>query len=158
MIERLSPKNHARSRTRPLRIGFVPLNDCAPIVIAHELGLFEKYDLAVELSREIGWATVRDKIIYGELEAAHAVAGLVFVCSFGLGAIRTDCLTALVLNLHGNAITLSNELRACGVHDGKTLKFEVERTRGERRFTFWRCLCLFLPQFHSLRMVARGRY
>jgi ABC-type nitrate/sulfonate/bicarbonate transport system substrate-binding protein len=136
MIERLYPENRARSRTRPLRIGFVPLNDCAPIVMARELGLFEKYDLTVELSREIGWATVRDKIIYGELEAAHAVAALVFVCSFGLAAIRTECLTALVLNLHGNAITLSNELRACGVHDGKTLKFEVERTRGKRLFTF----------------------
>jgi ABC-type nitrate/sulfonate/bicarbonate transport system substrate-binding protein len=72
MIESLYPKNHARSRTRPLRIGFVPLNDCAPIVMARELRLFEKYDLTVELSREIGWATVRDKIIYGELEAAHA--------------------------------------------------------------------------------------
>lgn len=103
MIEILSPKNHARSRTRPLRLGFVPLNDCAPIVMAHELGLFEKYDLVVKLSLEIGWATVRDKIVYGELDAAHAVAGLVFVCSFGLGALRTDCLTALVLNLHGNA-------------------------------------------------------
>ncbi len=136
MIERLSPQNHARSHTRPLRLGFVPLNDCAPIVMAHELGLFEKYGLVVKLSREIGWATVRDKIIYGELDAAHAVAGLVFVCSFGLGALRTDCLTALVLNLHGNAITLSNELRACGVHDGKTLKSEIERTCGKRRFTF----------------------
>lgn len=52
MTERLSPKNHARSRTRPLRIGFVPLNDCAPIVMAHELGLFEKYDLVVKLSRD----------------------------------------------------------------------------------------------------------
>jgi ABC-type nitrate/sulfonate/bicarbonate transport system substrate-binding protein len=134
MIEK--PKNHARSHTRPLRLGFVPLNDCAPIVMAHELGLFERYGLVVKLSREIGWATVRDKIVYGELDAAHAVAGLVFVCSFGLGALRTDCLTALVLNLHGNAITLSNELRACGVHDGKTLKFEIERTRGKRRFTF----------------------
>jgi len=125
-----------RSRSRPLRHGFVPLSDCAPIVMAHELGLFAKYDLTVQLSREIGWATVRDKIIYGELEAAHAVAGLVFVCSFGLGAIRADCLTALVLNLHGNAITLSNELLACGVRDGKTLKAEVERTRGKRLFTF----------------------
>jgi ABC-type nitrate/sulfonate/bicarbonate transport system substrate-binding protein len=136
MIEILSQKNQTRSRTRPVRIGFVPLNDCAPIVMAHELGLFEKYDLVVRLSREIGWATVRDKIVYGELDAAHAVAGLVFVCSFGLGVLQTDCLTALVLNLHGNAITLSNELRACGVHDGKTLKFEIERSRGKRLFTF----------------------
>jgi ABC-type nitrate/sulfonate/bicarbonate transport system substrate-binding protein len=136
MVEIFSPKNRSHSRTRPLRVGFVPLTDCAPLVMAHELGLFEKYDLAVKLSREVGWATVRDKIVYGELDSAHAVAGLVFVCSFGLGAPPTDCLTALVLNLHGNAITLSNELRACGVQDGKTLKLEIERTRGKRTFTF----------------------
>jgi ABC-type nitrate/sulfonate/bicarbonate transport system substrate-binding protein len=136
MSNRFYQKRRARSRTRPLRLGFVPLNDCAPIIMAHELGLFEKYNLDVELSREIGWATVRDKIIFGELDAAHAVAGLVFVCSFGLGSIRTDCVTAMVLSLHGNAITLSNELRECGVHDGKTLKAEVDRTRGKRLFTF----------------------
>ena len=46
-----------------LRVGFVPLTDCAPIVMAHELGLFEKYGIAVTLSRELGWATIRDKII-----------------------------------------------------------------------------------------------
>lgn len=121
---------------RPLRVGFVPLNDCAPLVMARELGLYEKYGLEVELSREVGWATIRDKIIYGELEAAHAVAGLIYACTFGLGAIRTPCLTGLVINLHGNAITLSHELRSHGVHDGPSLAREVDRLRGRRLFTF----------------------
>src|SRR6266496_5791016 len=56
-----------------LRVGFVPLTDCAPFVIAKELGLFRKFGLTVALSRELGWATIRDKIIYRELDAAHAV-------------------------------------------------------------------------------------
>jgi len=55
---------------RKLRVGFVPLTDCAPLVMAHELGLFRKYGLNVALSRELGWATIRDKVIHGELEAA----------------------------------------------------------------------------------------
>lgn len=121
---------------RPLRVGFVPLCDCAPLVMAQELALFEKYGVDVELSREIGWATIRDKIIYGELEAAHAVAGLVFACSLGLGCIRRECLTGLVLNLHGNAITLSQRLRADGVRDAKTLNSKIARASGDRVFTF----------------------
>ncbi|MGH7954092.1 MAG: ABC transporter substrate-binding protein, partial [Limisphaerales bacterium] len=56
-----------------LHLGFVPLTDCAPLVMAQELGLFKKYGLNVILSRELGWATIRDKIIHRELDAAHAV-------------------------------------------------------------------------------------
>jgi ABC-type nitrate/sulfonate/bicarbonate transport system substrate-binding protein len=104
--------------------------------MACELGLFQKYDLSVELRREIGWATIRDKIVYGELDAAHAVAGLLFACGFGLGVVRTACLTALVLNLNGNAITLSNKLRSRGVRDGRTLRAEIERVNGTRVLTF----------------------
>src|SRR5690349_5128681 len=82
-----------------LRLGFVPLTDAAPFVMAHETGIFKKYGLRVRLSRELGWATIRDKIIHRELDAAHAVAGMPFAATLGLGAIPCDCLTALVLNL-----------------------------------------------------------
>jgi ABC-type nitrate/sulfonate/bicarbonate transport system substrate-binding protein len=120
---------------RNLRIRFVPLTDCAPIVMASELGLFGKYGLHVELSRELGWASVRDKIIYGNLDASHAVAGMPVAATLGLGAVRCDCLTALVLNLHGNAITLSNELWQRGVRDGATLR-ELVVGRGGRKLVF----------------------
>jgi ABC-type nitrate/sulfonate/bicarbonate transport system substrate-binding protein len=106
----------------PIRLGFVPLCDCAPIVMAHELGLFEKHGVEVELEREIGWATVRDKILYGELDAAHATAAMAFSTTLGLGSIRVPCVTGLVLNMHGNAITLSNRLWDAGVRDGRTLR------------------------------------
>ncbi len=82
-----------------LRLGFVPLADCAPLVMAQELGLFRKYGLCVTLSRELGWTTIRDKIIHRELDAAHAFAGMPFAATLGLGSIPCDCLTALVLNL-----------------------------------------------------------
>ena len=121
---------------RVLRVGFVPLTDCAPLVMAHELGLFRKYGLRVALSRELGWATIRDKIIHGELDAAHALAAMPAAISLGLGSVRCDCLTALVLNLHGNAITLSNELWQRGVRDGVTLREEILRTRCARMLTF----------------------
>lgn len=119
-----------------LRLGFVPLTDCAPLVMARERGLFQKYGLRVALNRELGWATVRDKIIYGELDAAHAIAAMPAAATLGLGSVACDCLTALVLNLHGNAITLSNELWQRGVRDGKTLHGEIQRARRTKTFTF----------------------
>jgi ABC-type nitrate/sulfonate/bicarbonate transport system substrate-binding protein len=132
-------KTHTSSRAggrSKLRLGFVPLADSAPLIVAQELGLFRKYSLKVSLSRELGWATIRDKIIQGELEAAHALAGMPFAATLGLGSIRCDCLTALVLNQHGDAITLSNELWQRGIRDTTTLREEVEQSRGHRRYTF----------------------
>src|SRR5678815_3612589 len=93
------------ARRQPIRLGFVALTDCAPLVMARELGLFQKYGLEVTLSRELGWATIRDKIIYGELDAAHAPAGMLVAVTCGIGAVQTDCLTGVVISLQGNAIT-----------------------------------------------------
>lgn len=119
-----------------LKLGFVPLADCAPLVMAQELGLFGKYGLRVVLSRELGWASIRDKIIYGELDAAHALAAMPFAATLGLGSSRCECVSALVLNLHGNAITLSHDLWQRGVRDGATLRQEIIRSRHDKTLTF----------------------
>jgi ABC-type nitrate/sulfonate/bicarbonate transport system substrate-binding protein len=127
-------RKNIQPRHRPLQLGFVALSDCAPVVMAGELGLFAKYGIDVELHREVGWATIRDKVIYGELDAAHAPAGLVVAASCGLGSVQAECLTGLVMSLHGNAITLSSDLWERGVRDGKTLRHEI--THGRRLYTF----------------------
>ena len=54
-----------------LRIGFLPLTDCAVLVAALERGFFEKYGLHVTLQREVSWANIRDRVAFGELDAAH---------------------------------------------------------------------------------------
>ena len=122
--------------SQPLRLGFVPLTDCAPLVMAKELGLFLKHGLRVELRRELGWATIRDKVIYRELDVAHAVAGMPFAATLGLGSMACDCLAALVLNQHGNAITISHELWKCGVRNSAALRDEVVRLGAAKTLTF----------------------
>ena len=84
-----------KSGSGALRVGFVPLVDCAPLVMAHELGLFARHGLSVQLSRELGWATIRDKIIYGELDAPHAPAALPFAANFGLGSDQCASVSGL---------------------------------------------------------------
>jgi ABC-type nitrate/sulfonate/bicarbonate transport system substrate-binding protein len=112
-----------------VRLGFIALNDCAPLVVAKELGFFERHGLRVTLTREVGWATIREKVLFGELDAAHAPAGMVVAATSGLGSIAENCLTALVLNLHGNAIVLSQRLHRGGVRDGHTLREHLRRKR-----------------------------
>ena len=101
------------------------------MVLAQELGLFKKYGVEVIFSRELGWATIRDKIVYGELDAAHAPAGMVVAVTYGIGAVQTDCLTGVVISLQGNAITLSQRLWRSGVRDGRTLR-EYVNSANER--------------------------
>jgi ABC-type nitrate/sulfonate/bicarbonate transport system substrate-binding protein len=119
-----------------LRLGFIALTDAAPLIVALENGHFARRGLRVELCREVGWATIRDKVTYGELHAAQALAPLLWAAQLGLGCGATDVCTGLVLNLHGNAITLSHRLRAAGVVDDATLRTEALSRRGENKLTF----------------------
>jgi len=119
-----------------LRIGFVPLVDCAPLVIAKEFGLFENRGLRVELLREPGWATIREKIVYRELEAAHALAGLCFAISWGLGSVQRPCVTGFLFNSHGDAITVSKELIKRGASGPEGLKQVTTSWKADRPPTF----------------------
>lgn len=62
----------------PVRLGFIPLTDCSPIVMAKELGLFKKYGVEVVVTKESSWANVRDKILTGELDGAHCLYSMPF--------------------------------------------------------------------------------
>jgi ABC-type nitrate/sulfonate/bicarbonate transport system substrate-binding protein len=122
--------------SRPLRIGFLALTDVAPFVVARERGLFAKNRIEVDLCREVGWATIREKIIYGELDAAHAPAPMLWATRLGLESVSCPVLTALVINLHGNALTLSERLWTDGIRTPAALKEEARRRSGERKLTF----------------------
>ncbi len=131
-----SKSSVSASSTRPLRIGFIALNDSAPIIVAHEQGFFRQQGLQVELSREVGWATIRDKLVYRELDATHALGSMVISTTLGLNSLPCDCLTACVLSINGNCITLSEDLWKRGVRDAKTMRDEIIRSRHERTYVF----------------------
>lgn len=120
----------------PLRVGFLSLTDAAAFIVAQELGYFARHQVRVELRREIGWATIREKIIYGELDAAQAPAPMLWSAQLGLGCPATEVLTALVLNLNGNAITLSRALWDAGVRDAATLREHARLRRSRQPLTF----------------------
>jgi len=120
----------------PLQIGFIPDGDCAPLAVARESGLFEKYELDVHLRRETRLSNIRDRMIEGELDAVHAPATLPFITNLGIDSDHCACVTGMILSLQGNAITISRHLWDEGVRDGKTLRDLIFRNWGKRTFTF----------------------
>lgn len=119
----LSTQRPRRIRSpRVIRLGYVQLSDAAPLIVAERMGLFAKYDLNVELRRELGWATIRDMLAYGELDAAQAPAPMPIASQLGLGmAFPYECNVAMVLNVNGNAITLGNHLHDLGIKSERDL-------------------------------------
>jgi nitrate/nitrite transport system substrate-binding protein len=93
-----------------LRLGFVPLCDAAPLLVAKDRGFFAEQGLNVELSREASWASIRDKVAVGALDGAQMLAPMPLAATLGLGNMQTRFITALGLNVGGNAITVSNTL------------------------------------------------
>lgn len=141
--------------SKPLQVGFLPENDCAPLVVAHELGLFEDYGLSVQLSRESSCATLRDRIMSGRLDAAHAPASLPFALTMGLDFEQSYCISGLVLSLQGNAITISKKLWEEGVHDADTLRQRIFADWGRRTYTFG-VVFPYSPQYFLLCQWLRS--
>ncbi|MDN3680302.1 CmpA/NrtA family ABC transporter substrate-binding protein [Vibrio tapetis subsp. quintayensis] len=110
-LERIAPEA-VMSNVTELNIGFMPLTDCAPIVMAHELGLFRKYGLKVTLDRQNSWATLRDKLHAGLLDAVQMLAPMPFASTLGIGGQQHPVMTPFVLSFNGNAITISQHLSA----------------------------------------------
>jgi NitT/TauT family transport system ATP-binding protein/nitrate/nitrite transport system substrate-binding protein len=88
-----------------LRLGFIPLTDCAPLIAAQAQGFFEDEGLAVELVREASWATIRDKVAVGALDGAHMLAPMALATA--VEDPRSAVLAPLALNRNGSAITVS---------------------------------------------------
>lgn len=95
-----------------LRVGFLRLTDSAPVIVAQQLGLYEKFGLDVALQREVSWANLRDKLATGDLDAAQMLAPLPLATALGAGGMRADVITGLALSLNGNAITVNPSLAA----------------------------------------------
>lgn len=93
-----------------LRLGFIPLNDCAPLVVAQDKGLFAQEGLEVALSREASWATVRDKVAVGALDGAHMLAPMALAATLGLSGEPTRLIAPMALNRNGSAIAVSKPL------------------------------------------------
>ncbi len=126
-----------------LKLGFIKLTDMAPLAIAKELGFFEEEGLYVTLEPQANWKVLLDRVISGELDGAHMLAGQPIAATIGFGT-KAEIVTPFSMDLNGNAVTVSNDVWAMmkpniPVADGKpahpikadALKPVVDKFRGD---------------------------
>lgn len=105
--------------TQEFRIGFLPLVDACLPILAQEHGFAEAEGLSLKLVRDMSWATVLDRLLYGHTDAAHLVAPLAIATTLGRGRPARPLAVPFVLGLNGNAITMRPDLAARVAASGK---------------------------------------
>src|SRR6188768_1832271 len=109
--------------TKTMRFGIIALTDCAPIVMAHELGYFKKFGIDSVVSKEASWAVIRDKMNIGENQATHMLIGMPLASTMGLaGSPVKPMVIPWLLNRNGQAITLNNKLKTAGAKTPAAVK------------------------------------
>jgi len=135
-----TPSRHAwaqgsdKPEKEEVKIGFIPLTDCASVVMASVLGFDKKYGVKIIPTKEASWAGVRDKLVNGELDMAHVLWGLVYGVHLGVGGPKKDMAILMNLNHNGQAITLSKKVADKGGVDGPSLAKLM--TSDKREYTF----------------------
>jgi nitrate/nitrite transport system substrate-binding protein len=96
-------------------IGFMPLTDCASLVVAATQGFAQPYGLNINLQRQTSWASLRDRLLNGQLHAAHSLYGLIYAAQLGIGGQAKDMAVLMGLNQNGQSINVSRTLQDAGV-------------------------------------------
>jgi nitrate/nitrite transport system substrate-binding protein len=121
-----------------IRIGFIALTDAASIIMAKELGYFERYGLNVDVVKQASWASTRDNLLTGEIECAHCLFGMPFSVYTGVGGqAGKEMHIAMMLNNNGQAVTLSKDFVGKARYlDLAGLKDVVDNLKAKREVTF----------------------
>ncbi|UYO93776.1 CmpA/NrtA family ABC transporter substrate-binding protein [Pollutimonas sp. M17] len=119
---------------KEVKVGFIPLTDCASVVMASVLGLDKKHGVTIIPTKEASWAGVREKLANGDLDFAHALYGMIYGMHLGIAGNRQDMAVLMGLNQNGQGITLSKQLHEAGVVDGDSLHKKMASE--PRQYTF----------------------
>ena len=117
-----------------VKVGFIPLTDCASVVMASVMGFDKKHGIKIIPTKEASWPGVRDKLVNGELDAAHVLYGLIYGVHLGVSGPKKDMAILMNLNHNGQAITLSKKLADKGAVDGPSLAKMMKSDK--REYTF----------------------
>ena len=119
---------------KEVRIGFIPLTDCASVVMAAVNRFDEKHGVRIIPTKEASWAAVRDKLVNGELDMAHVLYGLVYGVHLGIAGPRKDMAVLMTINHNGQGLTLSRKLADKGAVDVSSLAKVMASEK--REYTF----------------------
>ncbi|MDR3530720.1 MAG: ABC transporter substrate-binding protein, partial [Rhodopila sp.] len=110
MLTATQPDADLTASADTLRLGYVPLTDAAPLLIAQEKGFFRRQGLGVSLTPVASWASLRDRIAFGMLDGAQMLSPMPIAATLGLGGVRTELVVGATLGRNGNTITFGDAL------------------------------------------------
>ncbi len=114
-----------------LSVGFLPLVDAAPLVVAHEMGFAAEESIALDLRRAPSWSSVRDMLSFGRVEAAHMLSPVPVAAALGLGGAGTPLSAVSILSMNGDTIGVSNDLADRMRAGGHDFDYRDARKAGE---------------------------
>lgn len=131
----------AQLEKESLKFGFIKLTDCAPLVVAYEKHFFEDEGLNVTLEAQANWKVLLDRVIDGQLDGAHMLAGQPLGATIGFGT-KADVVTAFSMDLNGNGITVSNavwaEMKPHLPKEGGKVKHPIKADALKKVVTRWK--------------------
>jgi nitrate/nitrite transport system substrate-binding protein len=137
--EAVASQDTPKGSGEKIRIGFIALTDASSVIMAKELGYFDKYGLNVDVVKQASWASTRDALLTGDIECAHCLFGMPFSVYTGVGGqAGKELHIAMNLNNNGQAITLSKEDFGgkVGYADLKNAKAVTEVMKGKKEATY----------------------
>ncbi|SFQ96685.1 CmpA/NrtA family ABC transporter substrate-binding protein [Poseidonocella sedimentorum] len=113
-----------------LKVGYLPLVDCAPLVIAQEMGFAAEEGIALDLRRAPSWSSVRDMLSFGQVDAAQMLSPVPIATALGLGGAGAPLSAVSVLSVNGDVIGVSRELERRLRDNGHDFAFNDARAAG----------------------------
>ena len=118
-----------------INLGFMALTDSASLIVAATQGFAQPYGLTLNLQRQASWATLRDKLLSGELDAAQGLYGLLYAVHMGIsGTPPVDMAVLMGLSQNGQSINLSRPLQTAGVTSAEALRERVRQSSAKLTF------------------------
>ncbi|MEP2641831.1 ABC transporter substrate-binding protein [Roseobacter sp.] len=117
-------------RTSALSVGFIPLVDAAPLIVAQEMGFAAQEGISLDLRSAPSWSSLRDMLSFGQVDAAHMLSTVPVACAMGVGGGGTPLAAVSVLSVNGNVVGVKRELEDRLRDNGYTFDFKDARAAG----------------------------